>query len=101
MARKLLTAHRWRFFGILHPSAGKMFVRVRHIRRVDELPIVSWVSLTPLLDAAHWTAVVFAGMLAVVFLAWALELTAPQSGRAETNGTNDASGGQPDLLGGS
>ena len=41
-----------------------------------------------LLDAAHWTAIVFAGMLAVVFLAWALEVRL-QSERAETSGDND------------
>jgi hypothetical protein len=46
-------------------------------------------ALTPLLDAAHWTAIVFAGMLAVLFLAWALEVTAPQNGRAANDGTGD------------
>ena len=45
-------------------------------------------ALPQILDAAHWTAVAFAGMLAVVFLAWALEVR-PQSERAETSGNND------------
>jgi hypothetical protein len=37
-------------------------------------------SVEPLLDAAHWTAIVSAGMLAVMFLTWSLAVTASQSG---------------------
>ena len=37
-------------------------------------------SVEPLLDAAQWTAIVFAGMLAVMFLTWSLEVTASQNG---------------------
>ena len=42
-----------------------------------------------ILDAAHWTAILTAGMLAVVFLAWALEVTMPQIGQAATSDAND------------
>jgi hypothetical protein len=42
-------------------------------------------SIEPLLDAAHWTAIVFAGMLAVMFLTWSLEVTASQGGVANNN----------------
>ena len=31
------------------------------------------------LEAAHWTAVIVAGMLAATFLVWALAITAPNS----------------------
>lgn len=41
-----------------------------------------------LLDAMHWTAIIFAGMLAVMFLSWALVITAPQS--RSTAGEGDA-----------
>jgi hypothetical protein len=37
-------------------------------------------SVEPLLEAAQWTAIVFAGMLAVMFLTWSLEVTASQNG---------------------
>jgi hypothetical protein len=36
--------------------------------------------LRPFLEAAHWAAILFAGMLAVLFLSWAEILTAPQTG---------------------
>ena len=42
-----------------------------------------------LLDAAHWTAIAFAGMLAVVFLTWALEVRLQSSGNPETSGNDD------------
>jgi hypothetical protein len=37
-------------------------------------------SIEPLSYAAQWTAIVFAGMLAVIFLTWSLEVTAFQNG---------------------
>jgi hypothetical protein len=36
-------------------------------------------SIEPLLYAAQWTAIVLAGMLAVMFLTWSLEVTASQN----------------------
>jgi hypothetical protein len=36
--------------------------------------------LKPLFEAAHFAAIVFAGMLAILFLSWAIVLTAPQTG---------------------
>jgi hypothetical protein len=41
--------------------------------------------VTPLLDASHCTAIY---MLAVVFLAWALEVTVPQISRPRNGGSN-------------
>ncbi len=46
-------------------------------------------ALAQVMDAAHWTAILTAGMLAVVFLVWALEVTVPQIGRAANGGAND------------
>jgi len=46
-------------------------------------------ALAQILDAAHWTAILTAGMLAIVFLAWALEIAVPQIGRATNSGAND------------
>jgi hypothetical protein len=37
-------------------------------------------SIEPLVYAAQWTAIVLAGMLAVMFLTWSLEVTASQNG---------------------
>jgi hypothetical protein len=45
----------------------------------------------PLMDAVHWTAIIFAGMLAVMFLSWALVITAPQ-GRGTANGADTEQG---------
>ncbi len=39
------------------------------------------------MDAAHWFLT--AGMLAVVFLVWALEVTVPQIDRAANGSAND------------
>ena len=46
-------------------------------------------ALAQILDAAHWTAILTAGMLAIVFLAWALEIAVPQIGRAANSSAND------------
>jgi hypothetical protein len=42
--------------------------------------------LAPLVEAAHWAAILFAGMLAVLFLSWAIFLTAPQITGDDLNG---------------
>jgi hypothetical protein len=39
--------------------------------------------LAPIFEAVHWTAVIFAGMLAVLFLSWAVVLTAPKAGSVD------------------
>jgi len=60
-----------------HESCTPTLVRNRNAAEV-----------TPLLDATHCTAILFAGMLAVVFLAWALEVTVPQISRPRNGGSN-------------
>ncbi len=42
--------------------------------------------VAPLLEALHWTATIFVAMLAVVFLSWAVAITAPQGDSADVEG---------------
>jgi hypothetical protein len=44
------------------------------------------VQFAPLFEAVHWAAVIFAGMLAVLFLSRAVMIAAPHSDYAAFNG---------------
>jgi hypothetical protein len=44
------------------------------------------VQFAPLFEAAHWAAVIFAGMLAVLFLSWAVMIAAPHADHTAVNG---------------
>jgi hypothetical protein len=47
-------------------------------------PLTHWKHyVAPLLEALHWTATVFVAMLAVVFLSWAVAITARQNHGAD------------------
>ena len=45
-----------------------------------------------ILFAAEWSAIIFAGMLAVLFLAWALALQMPETGKFTTGEPSQATG---------
>jgi hypothetical protein len=47
-------------------------------------PVTQWKRyVVPLLEALHWTATITVAMLAVVFLSWAVAITAPQGDGAD------------------
>jgi len=56
----------------------------RRLRKKGIAPLMHWKHyVASLLEALHWTATIFVAMLAVVFLSWAVAITAPQSHSAD------------------
>lgn len=74
--------------GPVPPEIRRNF-RIQLGQKRRSAPLMQWKRYVGLLlDAMHWTAIIFAGMLAVMFLSWALVITAPQS--RSTAGEGDA-----------